>query len=127
MIPVTAAIIQKDKKILIARRASHKHLGGLWEFPGGKIEDHETAEVCLKRELQEELGIVVEVGDFFMENQHRYGEKVIVLKAFFCKLINGAPTLKDHDKIAWVSKSEFASYDFAPADIPIIQALVNGQ
>jgi 8-oxo-dGTP diphosphatase len=126
MIPVAAAIIQKDHKILIARRAPYKHLAGFWEFPGGKIEEHETPELCLERELREELGIDVEVGDFFMDNPHNYGEKVVLLKAFFCKIINGTPMLNDHDAIRWITIDEFTDYQFAPADIPIIEALSNG-
>jgi 8-oxo-dGTP diphosphatase len=123
MILVTAAIIQKDEKILIARRSSHKHMGGMWELPGGKIEEQETPELCLQRELREELGIEVEVGEFFMDNQHNYGDKVVLLKAFFCELINGTPMLHDHDEIKWIEKEDFTDYQFAPADIPIMLAL----
>jgi 8-oxo-dGTP diphosphatase len=123
MILVTAAIINKGSKILIARRSPKKHMGGYWEFPGGKIEDGETPEVCLKRELEEELGIIVKVGDFFMENEHNYGEKRILLKAYFCELISGNIILNDHDQIEWVEKSEFHNYDFAPADVPFLNAL----
>ncbi len=72
MIIVTAAIIFNRPKILIAKRASHKHLGGLWEFAGGKLEENESAAECLKRELKEELGINVMAGFFFMENKHQY-------------------------------------------------------
>lgn len=124
MLIVTAAIIKKDNKILIARRAAHKHLGGLWELPGGKIEDGESAEVCLKRELKEELGINANVQEFFMENSYDYGERQILLKAFYCELLSGEIVLKDHDQIAWVEKSNFDKYKFAPADIPIINSLI---
>lgn len=126
MIEVTAAILFNESKILITRRAPNKHLAGLWEFPGGKIEEGETPQECLKRELEEELGIVVKVGEFFMENQHQYDEKLILLKSFYCELISGEIILKDHDQIEWVEKSEFHKYQFAPADIPFIKAL-NGK
>ncbi len=98
-------------------------MGGYWEFPGGKIEDGETPEVCLKRELEEELGIIVKVGDFYMENEHYYGEKGILLKAYFCDLISGDIILNDHDKVEWAEKSEFDNFEFAPADVPFINAL----
>ena len=123
---VTAAIILKGSEILIARRAPNKHLAGFWEFPGGKIEEGETPQECLKRELQEELGIVVNVGAFFMQNEHHYGDKIIVLKAYECEHISGNIVLSDHDQVKWVEKSEFANFKFAPADIPFLKAL-NGE
>jgi 8-oxo-dGTP diphosphatase len=123
---VTAAIIKKANKFLIARRSPNKHLGGYWEFPGGKIEEGETPQECLKRELEEELGIIVEVGKFFMENEHHYEDKIILLKAYECKHISGSIVLNDHDQIEWVEKPDFVNFKFAPADIPFIHAL-NGQ
>jgi 8-oxo-dGTP diphosphatase len=122
---VTAAIIEKDQRILITRRAAHKHLAGLWELPGGKIEEGETPEECLKRELEEELGLIIKVNEFFMENTHDYDEVVVVLKAYLCELISGEITLKDHDQFAWVERKEFNNYEFASADIPIVNALNN--
>ena len=120
---VTAAIIKKDNKILIARRAPNKHLAGFWEFPGGKIEEGETPEFCLKRELIEELGITVNVGKFYMENQHDYGAKIILLQAYLCELISGDIVLRDHDKFEWIVKSDLTNFKFAPADIPFVNAL----
>jgi 8-oxo-dGTP diphosphatase len=127
MLVVTAGIICSKNKILIARRAPGKHLGGLWELPGGKLEEGESAEECLSRELKEELGITVDVGNFFMENQHQYGDRTILLKAYLCDLVSGDVILNDHDQVEWVSISEFEKYTFAPADIPFIKALVDGQ
>ncbi|WP_348811071.1 8-oxo-dGTP diphosphatase MutT [Flavobacterium maritimum] len=123
---VTAAIIRNGSKILIARRSPNKHLGGFWEFPGGKIEEGETAQECLKRELEEELGIIVRVGEFFMENEHHYEDKIILLKAYECEHVSGNIVLNDHDQIEWVEKSDFVNFKFAPADIPFIKAL-NGK
>ena len=120
---VTAAIIKNDNRIFIARRAANKHLAGYWEFPGGKIEDDETPEVCLKRELIEELGITVNVGKFYMENQHDYGTKIILLQAYLCELISGDIVLRDHDKFEWIVKSDLTNFKFAPADIPFVNAL----
>ncbi len=121
---VTAAIIQKDSKILIARRGPSRHLAGFWEFPGGKIEEGETPETCLKRELKEELGITVKVGEFFLENMHHYAEKIIILKAYHCELISGIITKNDHDAIAWIEKEDFHKYKFAPADILFVKKLM---
>lgn len=123
MIIVTAAIIKKENKILIARRSSSKQLAGFWEFPGGKLESGETDQACLLREIREELNIEIKVGDFFMENKHSYGDKTILLKAFFCEYISGEILLNDHDEILWVENNELNNYTFAPADIPFIIAL----
>lgn len=124
MIEVTAAIIIHQGQILLARRAFHKHLGGYWEFPGGKIEEGESPELCLAREIKEELGVTISVKDFFMENAHRYGEKSILLKSFFCELNSYSDfKLRDHDRYEWVEKEELTDFEVAPADIPIIEAL----
>lgn len=124
-IRVVAAIITKNKKYLITRRASSKHLAGFWEFPGGKIEEGETAEACLIREIKEELNITIRVNFFFMENDHSYPTKSITLIAFFCEMTEGQITLKDHDRYEWISKEQFDNYQFAPADIPFVKALQN--
>lgn len=122
-VEVTAGIIRNGGKFLIARRSTHKQLAGFWEFPGGKIEEGETAEASLERELLEELGISVTVGDFFMETEHQYEDKTILLKAYFCNILSGEITLHDHDQIEWVETSEFKNYIFAPADRPFIKVL----
>ncbi|TRX32751.1 8-oxo-dGTP diphosphatase MutT [Flavobacterium sp. ZT3R18] len=123
---VTAAIIKKESKILIGKRAPNRHLAGYWEFPGGKMETGETPQECLKREIKEELGIIIKVNDFFMENEHQYDQKMIYLKAFECEYVSGEIVLKDHDQIEWVEVSEFVNFEFAAADIPFINAL-NGE
>lgn len=124
MICVTAAIIVHDAKVLAARRAPSKHMDGYWEFPGGKIEPGETPEQSLARELAEEMGIIVKVGEHFYTNQHDYGEKQIMLSAYFCEWCEGELMLNDHDAIKWCAPDELLSLDWAPADIPIVHALV---
>jgi 8-oxo-dGTP diphosphatase len=123
MINVTAAIILHNNRVLATRRASHKHMGGYWEFPGGKIELGETPEQSLARELQEELGITVRVGEHFYSNQHKYGDKQIMLMAYRCTWAAGELILKDHDAIQWCYALELDSLNWAPADIPIVHAL----
>src|ERR1017187_5283638 len=90
-IDVSAALIFRSGKLLITRRHSDAHLGGLWEFPGGKREPNETFEQCLARELREELGIEVKVGELFEEISHAYLEKTVRLKFFVCELLSGNP------------------------------------
>jgi 8-oxo-dGTP diphosphatase len=127
MIEVTAGIIYKDNKILIARRAPHKHMGGYWEFPGGKIEAGETPEQCLEREIKEELGIKIKVGAFLKENEHDYGSKQILLKAYLCDFLHGQIQLKDHDQAEWIERAKLLEYEFAPADIPFVQTLLKSK
>jgi len=122
---VAAAILIHESKILIARRAPHKTLGGLWEFPGGKIEGEETAEDCLKREILEELSIEIVVGNFFMKNRHQYGTNIIVLHAYLCTAVIFDIRLTDHDEYRWVEKHEMPEYDYAPADIPILYKIID--
>jgi 8-oxo-dGTP diphosphatase len=120
MIEVTAAIIEEGDKFLIARRAKGKHLSGFWEFPGGKIEEGETAEACLHRELNEEFQINVFIDSYVGESYYNYPSKKINLKAFTCKITSGEIKLIDHDKVEWITIEEINKYKFAPADLPLI-------
>lgn len=124
-IEVAAAIIERDGKYLIAKRAQHKPLAGYWEFPGGKIEKDETPEHCLLRELKEELSIQVEVLQFIAENTHDYGTFTVCLKAYRCLFIEGEFTLVDHEEIAWISLEQMNDYQLAPADFPFVKVLEN--
>lgn len=123
MINVAAAIIEKDGKFLIAKRKKGKHLEGKWEFPGGKIEANETPEKCLERELKEEFGILVKVGDFFAENQFNYGDREIRLHGYKVDYITGDFLLNDHEEIRWVTNNEFSQFDFAEADLSLVEKL----
>jgi len=120
---VTAAIILKDNRVLIAQRAPGENLAGRWEFPGGKTEHGETPQECLKREISEELDVDIEVLNFFGESIYVYHSGTIKLMAFWCKWISGEFTLKVHSHIAWVNRHELDLYDFAPADIPLVDKL----
>ena len=119
MVTVAAAIIHHDSKILLAKRSSHKFLGGYWEFPGGKIESGETPEICLERELYEELKISVQIEGFLTEQTYDYGDFSVLLKVYICRFISGSFTLNDHDEVKWVDKDDVLSYKLAPADIPV--------
>ena len=124
IIRVTAAILEKDGKILIAKREKGDELfAGLWEFPGGKIEEGETPEECMARELKEELDIEVEVGELITSNKHKYPHGIFELLAYRVKHISGKIILNDHDEIKWVTADEMSNFEFPPADIPIITYL----
>ena len=121
MITVTAAIIQKENRIFAARRVAGKHLEGLWEFPGGKLEPGESPEECLTRELVEEFGIESHVGRYLGESIYDYGEKVIQLKAYHVTHIKGEFQLTDHDELRWLSAEQLHEVEWAPADIPLLK------
>ena len=120
---VTAAVLAMDGKFLIAKRKKDDVLGGLWEFPGGKIEDGETAEECLAREIKEELDITIEVGELITSNRHKYPHGYFELIAYRVKYISGEIVLNDHDDFKWVTVDEMDNFEFSPADISIIKEL----
>jgi len=120
---VTAAVIIKDKRVLIAQRTKDDKLAGKWEFPGGKIEPGETLQECLKREIKEELEVDIDVLDFFGESIYNYPGGTIKLMAYWCEWISGDFTLKVHSQIVWANRNELDLYDFAPADIPLVEKL----
>lgn len=120
MIDVTAAILRKGSKIMIARRAAGKHLEGYWEFPGGKLEEGEAPEKCLARELLEELGISAQIGDHVGESIHNYGEKCIRLIAYEVWDWSGVMAPSDHDLLEWIDPENAAEWKLAPADVPLL-------
>ncbi|MFA5255911.1 MAG: 8-oxo-dGTP diphosphatase MutT [Candidatus Omnitrophota bacterium] len=120
---VTAAVIEKGGRILIAQRRRGRTLGGRWEFPGGKIEPGETPETCLKRELKEEFDIESEIGQFIIASRFRYCLVPIELLAYRVKHLSGEFKVNEHEEIRWVSPSELGSYDFMPADKSIVELL----
>jgi 8-oxo-dGTP diphosphatase len=125
-ITVTAAVLEKDGRILIARRKHGDRLADKWEFPGGKLEESETPEACLRRELQEELGIDIVVGGFVGRNLHAYPHVEIDLLAYRATYLSGDFQLHDHEEIRWVHPSDLHGYDFSAADIPIVKLLLEG-
>ena|ERR1700744_4937946 len=125
VIEVSAALIFKDDKLLITQRHATSHLGGLWEFPGGKREAGETFEACLVREIGEELGVKIFVGELFEELTHAYLEKTVHLKFFICKLVAGEPAAIDCAAVKWVKKSELDDFEFPAADMQLLEKLKN--
>ena len=120
---VTAAILIRENKILIARRKLTDNQGGKWEFPGGKIRGNETPRECLRREMKEEFGINVSVGEFFAESTYRYDHGTIKLLAYRTEWVDGLFYLNAHADCRWVSPSQLDDFDFAAADIPLVKKL----
>jgi 8-oxo-dGTP diphosphatase len=128
MIRVVAAVLCRGGKILLARRLPGKSMGGMWEFPGGKVEDGETLEAALAREMREELGLAVLVGPRLMSQQHAVGEVHIELIAMQCRCADeGTLKSKDHDQLVWVEPSKLREYALAPADVAVAERLSRGE
>jgi A/G-specific adenine glycosylase len=121
---VAAAVtIREDERLLVAQRHADDLLGGLWEFPGGKCEDGESLPQCLTREMEEELGVTVEVGDRLTVIEHAYTHFRITLHAFLCRLQDGEPRCLDCADFRWVSLAELDALPMSVADRKIAQAL----
>jgi 8-oxo-dGTP diphosphatase len=127
MIRVTAAIITDSGKVFIAKRKPPGRMPGMWEFPGGKIEEGETPEQCLKRELREEFGIEATVGRRVGTNVHHYDFYTVELMAYRARILAGEIRLNDHADMAWVEPGNLDRYEFAPADIPFVEMIRRGE
>ena len=123
LVEVSAALIFRAGKLLITQRHAKSHLGGLWEFPGGKREPGETFEQCLVREIREELGVEISVGELFEEISHAYPEKSVHLKFFICRLQSGEPQPLDCAAVKWIGKSQLAEHEFPAADAGLLEKL----
>lgn len=120
---VVGAIITSGKKILCAQRGMDKSLPGLWEFPGGKIEETETPQAALQREIQEEMHCHIEIGEQLEHTVYEYEFGIVHLTTFYCQLVEGTPVLTEHTAIEWLEAHELEKLEWAPADIPAIQKL----
>lgn len=118
-----ALVMNKKKQILIAQRREDAMLGGLWEFPGGKQEEGETIQDCIARELKEEMGIDIRVGDHFITVKHAFSHFTMDLHAYWAQLIKGRPKKIHCADWKWVTLKELRAYPFPRADVRIIEAL----
>lgn len=123
MLHVTCAILQKENKVLICQRSNEMKLPLKWEFPGGKIEKGESRKECLKREIKEELDLDIEVLDPLEMVEYHYPNFSISLYPFLCRIISGKLTVVEHAQAKWVYLDELDNYDWAEADLPIIEEL----
>jgi 8-oxo-dGTP diphosphatase len=124
VIEVSAGLVFRSGKLLITQRHADAHLGGLWEFPGGKREAGESFEQCLVRELNEELGVEVVVGKLFDSVTHAYPERTVLLKFFLCTLPTGDPQAIDCAAVKWVNREELPAHDFPGADAGLLSKLI---
>jgi 8-oxo-dGTP diphosphatase len=120
---VTAGILEENGLVLIARRKPGRHMGGKWEFPGGKIEPGETPEQSLARELQEELDVSARIGELLCRASYE-GEGVsLELLVYRVEGFEGSPALREHEEIRWVAPRELRHYDLADSDRRVVETL----
>ena len=119
---VVAAVIRKDDKIFATQRGYGEFKDG-WEFPGGKIEDGETPEQALAREIKEELDTEIQVGKLIDTIEHDYPKFHLSMDCFWCEIMQGGLELKEHEAARWLSKEELYSVDWLPADVGVVEKI----
>ena len=124
---VACALIDADNRVLIAQRPANKAMAGLWEFPGGKVNDGERPEDALIRELTEELGITVREACLapLTFASHTYADFHLLMPLYICRRWEGTVTAKEHQALAWVRANKLRDYPMPPADLPLIPALTD--
>jgi mutator protein MutT len=123
IIDVSAGVVFRNGRLLITQRHEGAHLGGLWEFPGGKRECDESFEACLARELREELGIEVAVRELLETIEHDYPEKRVLLKFYRCEWLANEPRAIGCPALAWITRDQLNDYTFPAADARLIARL----
>jgi 8-oxo-dGTP diphosphatase len=119
------ALIDPDGRVLLAQRPAHKAMGGLWEFPGGKVEPGETPEICLMREIEEELGIGTWASCLapLTFASHAYEDFHLLMPLYVCRKWQGNPEPREHQRLAWVRPQRLGDYPMPAADLPLIPIL----
>ncbi len=121
---MTAGLIWKQGRVLIAKRPKGKHLEGFWEFPGGKREEGENLKDCLEREIEEELGVKVKAVEELLTVEHEYENKVVSLHVFHCTRLEGEPKGLQAQEIRWVELAGLGKFTFPPPDEKVIEFLL---
>lgn len=123
-INVVGAVLTQGTKILAAQRGEGMSLSGMWEFPGGKIEEGESPQEALRRELEEELLCSAEIGEKVETTEYEYDFGIVILTTFFGTIVDNEPTLTEHSEVRWVEAAELGDLPWAPADIPAVDRVV---
>ena len=127
LVEVTAGVIRRGRRYLVTRRDPAKHQGGLWEFPGGKREAGESLEACLARELDEELGVRVRVGERLALVPWTYPDRRVLLHFFRCRIASGQVAPREGQPHRWVTPAELAALPMPPADATVVATLSRGE
>ena len=122
---VAAVVVNEQNEILCALRSSQMSLPNLWEFPGGKIEEGESHETALTREIQEELGIDIEVGENVEDTYFEYDTFTIQLTSYFATITSGNLNATEHAELRWMTPENLSTLEWAPADLPAVEKLQN--
>jgi 8-oxo-dGTP diphosphatase len=122
---VCGVISNAEGKLLACLRPAGKHLAGKWEFPGGKVDPGESQEAALTRELQEELGISVQVGSALRPVVWSYQKQWIRLSPYYCRILQGDPQPLVHEQLTWCAPADFGSLLWADADQPILREILD--
>ena len=117
------AVIKRRGRYLICQRRSRDYLGGYWEFPGGKRETGESWEACLRRELREELGVIVSRVTPYGNTRYRYEDRTVIFRIFRCVIASGRPRPLDAQTLRWVSPGGLRRYRFPPANTRLVAQL----
>lgn len=121
---VVAAFVEVDGKILVTKRRADQAMGGLWEFPGGKVEPGEDPRAALAREMREEVGVEVAVGRPFEVVHHTYESFELLMIVFECRIVSGSVTAREVAEVRFVAPNELTKLAFLPADLPLVERLV---
>lgn len=120
---IVAAVIRRDDEFLITRRYADAHLGGLWEFPGGKVEEGEELTAALTREIEEEIGIDIEVGGELLRGSHVYPDRTVLIHFFECRVLAGEPVARRVAAFRWVRLNDLMKARFPEANRPLLAKL----
>ena len=121
---VAVGVICKDQRILLSRRRQGVHLGGLWEFPGGKVETDETVSTALHRELEEELGILIQRCEPLLQVRHDYADRPVLLDVCWVQQFTGELVARESQPLMWATPRQLAELDLPAANRPIVDAVL---
>lgn len=120
---VGAALLDGQGRVLVARRGTDRAEAGKWEFPGGKVEPGEKPRSALAREVEEELGVQIQVGRHLGRGAARSFERIIILDVYMARIMAGQPTPREHSELRWCGPEDLAGLDWCAADIPVLAEL----
>lgn len=126
-VTVVCALIEREGRLLVAKRAPGQSMAGMWEFPGGKVRDDEMPEDAIVREIREELDCGVRPIRLLAAHTHDYPDLTVTLVPYLCALIDGEPRALEHAQLCWAAKDELLDLEWTAADVPILDRYLTGR